>query len=433
MLFHNGSWRPFLGFAAMLTGCGGQPDGATDSLNKTQTLGPTITIAYNRYFKMSFSDAPSPYDALRQQLADSGSKIQVEMRYLPDSAMGHRETLAVWLMSEDSEIDLYGMDAPWTPEFAEAGWATPLDDELTEAIANFEPAGLAPFTWAGRLYGAPFWSSVGGLYARVDILEELDLPIPKTFDEFVDTSKIATRAYPELTGFVWPGGKNEDLILTWSEVFLGHGGAFFDENGACQVNSEPGVQALAWMRQLIKDGVSPAACVGWTSEEARRRFVAGNALFLRNNQDLTRWLDDPERSAIVGNWEFVPNPSRDGVDPAAVTGGFAFALNPYSKRKTASIEILRLLSSLEMQRAFALAWGPVQFYKGIYEDPGLAQEIPSLDSLARVSRYAAPRPQSPNYARMSDILKTEIHSALTGQRSPEESMQRAANAIDALR
>lgn len=417
----------------LVAGCGGAEPAATDEAAPTaadQTV--TVTIAYNRFMQTSFTDSPPPIEVIQAAVAAQYPNINVQLNIVPDSIEANRDALAVWIAAEDPTIDIYGMDTPWVPEFGAAGWAVPLNEHLPTLDENFNPSGLDVFSYEGERLGVPFWGSIGGLFYRADLLEEYGLEPPTTYDEMVAAIETIRADRPELTGFVWAGAREESLIQTWSEIFLGFGGQYSTPDGQCAVNSPEGIAAVNFMLDTIESEISPRQTTAWNAEEARTRFVEGEAIFLRHNGDIVTWLDDPERSAVAGNWGFIANPAQPEGTSAGSTGGFAFALNPHTDNFDAAVNVLEVVASEEVQKGFALAWGPVQYYNGLYEDAEVQAANPNVAVIETVLDSAAPRPQSTSYTQLSDILQAEIHSALTGSKSVEDALNEACAQIDAL-
>jgi uncharacterized protein (TIRG00374 family) len=391
-----------------------------------------ITLAYNRFLQTSFGPGPAPIDVIRDEVAKLYPNIDVRLNLMPDTINGMREALAVWIASEDPTVDIYGMDMPWVQEFGRAGWAVPLDELAPQLDENYIANGLDVFSYEGQRLGVPFWSSVSGTFYRTDLLEAAGFQPPQTYDELVEMAQAITAQDPELSGFVWAGIKDEGLVMTWSEFLLGFGGSYFDEAGQCAMNSPQGVEALSFMVNLLESGVSPREVPAWKGEEARTRFAEGKAVFLRHNHDIVVWLDDPERSAIAGKWAVMPNPAQPGGQTAGVAGGFAFAVNPYTDNMVEAMQVMEVIASLPAQKGFAIAWGPVQYYNGLYDDPEVAAANPNADTIGPLLTSAVPRPPSVRYTELSSILQDEIHAAITGIKPAEQALNDACQRIDAL-
>jgi multiple sugar transport system substrate-binding protein len=392
----------------------------------------TVTISYNRFFNLSFGPGPSPLELIREAVAEKYPEIDVQLNLSPDNMNQWHDAMAIWITAEDPTIDLFGMDAPWVMEFGAAGWAVPLNDHFPGLNETFEQAGLDLFSYQGQLLAIPFWTGTNGLYYRTDLLEEYGFEPPTTYDELVNMATTITSDRPELTGFLWAGAKEESLVMVWSEFLYGFGGQYTDETGACAYNSPEGVKAVEFMKGLIDAGISPPETTAWNSEEARTRFVEGNAVFLRGPHDLITWLNDPERSKIVGKWDFVPNPAQPGGRRTGSSGGFAMAVQPYTDNLDAALKVMEVVASEKVQKGFAIAWGPVQYYKGVYEDPAVAEVYPEARRLGPVLDSSLARPPSTRYAEVSTVIQEEVHSALTGIKPVQQAMDDACARMEAM-
>lgn len=412
----------FVSLLVLLTflGCSQSESAAVDSdINQDET----VTIGYNRFLTQAFGPGEVPIDFIQAQVKAEHPNIRVELNIMPDDTAGMRNAIAVWMNGRDGTVDIYGMDTPWVTEFGSAGWAVPLNGELTEA-ENFVQAGLETFSYDGQLLAIPFWGSVTGLYYRKDLLSKagFDEP-PTTIKEMREMIAAVREQNPGITPFVWPGGKNEVLVMLFSDFLHAFGGSYLDEKGQYAFNSPEAVEALEFMRSLLEEGLSPEEVKTWNQQEAYRLFVEGQALFAWSNNDLVLWLDDPERSQVAGKWGFAPSPAQPEGRRVSITGGFGFAVNPYSDVPEAALKVMNVIAGRETQKNFALAWGPIQYYQGLYEDPEVQQANPKAEQINTLLPYAISRPPAVHYSQLSSILQQELHSALTGQQSSLEALK----------
>jgi len=390
-----------------------------------------VTLAYGRFINLSFGPGPAPFEAIENAVAERYPNIDLQLNITPDSTSAWHDSLAVWISAEDPTVDIYGMDTPWVKEFGSAGWAVPLNDRISE-FDSYAQSGLETFSYEGDRLGVPVWGSISGLFYRADLLAEYGFEPPETFDDLVEAAETITADRPELSGFVWPGGKEETLVMVWASMLYGFGGQYFDDSGGCAFNSEEGVAAVALMKDLIDSGLSPREVTAWDSEAARTRFAEGNAIFLWHNVDIVTWLDDEERSDIAGQWGLIPTPAQPGGRHSGITGGFAFAINPYTDNLDAAMKVMNVIASQEVQKAFAIAWGPVQYYEGLYDDPEVLEANPNADTMTAVLDTALNRPPSEDYAQVSTIIQEEIHSVITGIKPVETALDDACSRVDAL-
>jgi multiple sugar transport system substrate-binding protein len=368
---------------------------------------------------------------IRQAVAEKYPEIDIQLNLTPDNMNQWHDAMAIWITAEDPTVDLYGMDLPWVPEFGAAGWAVPLNDQLPN-LDNFEKAGLDLYTYEGQLLAIPFWNGTTGLYYRPDLLEEYGFEPPETYDDLVEIAETIAADRPEMTGFLWSGTKEEGLVMVWSEFLYGFGGQYWDENGKCAFNSPEGVEAVEFMKSTIDSGLSPEETIAWGNDEARTRFVEGNAVFFRGPHDYITWLNNPEQSAIVDQWDFMPNPAQPNGRHSGSTGGFGMAINPYTDNLEAALKVMEVIASEEVQKGFAIAWGPVQFYKGVYDDPKVAEVYPEAHRLDRVLESSLARPPSPRYAELSTIIQDEVHAAITGIKPVQQALDDACARVEAM-
>lgn len=392
----------------------------------------TVILSYNRFFNLSFSDGPSPLEVIRAAVAAKHPEVDVQLNLAPDNMGQWHDAMAIWITAKDDTIDLFGMDTPWVSEFGAAGWAVPLNDHFPNLSDTFEQAGLDLFTYDGQLLAIPFWTGTSGLYYRTDLLQDAGYEPPQTWDELVTIAQAITADNPDLTGYLWAGAKDETLTMVWSESLYAFGGQYWDDAGNCAFNSPEGVQAVEFMKSTIDTGLSPKETTSWDNEEARNRFVEGKAVFLRGPHDYITWLNDPEKSSVVDKWDFIPNPAAGGIH-AGSSGGFGLAIQPHTDNLEAALKVMEVIASEEVQKGFAIAWGPVQYYKGLYELPEVKAAYPEAYRLGPVLESSLARPQHPNYAQVSSIIQDAVHAAITGVTPVKQALDDACAQIDALK
>mgnify|MGYP006277049777 FL=1 len=147
---------------------------------------------------------------------------------------------------------------------------------------------------------------------------------------------------------------------------------------------------------------------------------------------MVTWLNDPEQSQIVENWDYIPFPAQPDGESVSITGGFAFSANPFSENLDAAIDVLDVIAREAVQKGFALAWGPVQYYEGLYEDPEVQEYNPNVDKLIPLTNVARNRPPSQNYAEFSGILQEELNGMVTGVTEPEAGLESMTSRVNRL-
>ncbi len=388
-----------------------------------------VTLGYNPFLSDSFTDAPAPIDVIRSELARLHPELTLEYHTMPQDML---DSLVIWMTSEDSTVDIFGMDVPWATQFGRARWAVPLNDHLPDLDQRIAPAGLETFSYNGQWLSVPFWGSLTGLYYRTDILEEYGFDPPGSITEMVEIIRTVRADRPELAGLLWPGDRGDSLVMLYATLLHSFGGTYTDSSGAYLFESPESIQAVQFLRDTITEGLSPEAVQNWERRESRQRFISGDAIFSWDNHDIIVFLDDPEQSEVPGVWDFIPFPAEPGGQSTAITGGFGFSVNPFSPRIESAIKVMDVIASEAVQRGFALAWGPVQQYIGLYDDPVVQQYNRNSEKLAPLVEVAMNRPPSENYAELSGLMQEELNAAITGTRPVAQAlanMQRRATAL----
>jgi multiple sugar transport system substrate-binding protein len=359
--------------------------------------------------------------------------IRVELQRTPDDASQRHQLYVQWLNARVGNPSILQLDVVWTPEFAAAGWVLPLD-RYSPGKSEFFPATITANTWAGKLYALPWFADVGLLYRRTDLVPRE----PSTLEEVVSDARtaMARRGGPRY-GIVLQAARYEGLITGFVEYLGAFGGRIIDDRGEVVVNRPEAVRALEFMRdELYASKVAPLDVLTWHEEEARFAFQNGNAVFMRNWPYPVAAMSDTAQSKVAGKFAVSPIPaarSAPGGHSTAALGGAQLAINAYTDHPNAAYKLIAYLTAPEQMLERAQAVGQYPTRPALYDDPRLkgALAIP-LDNARRAIESATPRPVTPIYTELSEILQIELHRALVRQAEPREALDAAAAKINAL-
>lgn len=358
--------------------------------------------------------------------------IAVKLQRTPDDASQRHQLYVQWLNARVGNPDILQLDVVWTPEFAAAGWVLPLD-RFKPSSAEFFPATIEANSWAGKLYALPWFADVGLLYRRTDLVPRE----PGTLADVVKEARDAmARPGGPRYGIVWQGARYEGLITTFVEYLGAFGGRILDERGQVAVNQPAAVRALEFMRdELYGSRVAPLDVLTWHEEEVRFAFQNGNAVFMRNWPYAYEPMSDTAQSRVAGKYTVSPMPAAGGGvgHSTATLGGAQLAINAYTESPDAAYRLIAYLTAPEQMLARAQAVGQYPTRPGLYDDARLrdALAIP-VDQARRAIESATPRPVTPIYTELSEILQIELHRALVRQAEPQEALNSAASRINRL-
>ena len=82
---------------------------------------------------------------------------------------GTHDAYVRFLSLQDPAVDIFRVDLPWVPEFADPGWLMPLDPALGEP---FTPAARAGGIYRDTLYALPISFKTNLLFYRTDLVAE---------------------------------------------------------------------------------------------------------------------------------------------------------------------------------------------------------------------------------------------------------------------
>jgi len=393
-----------------------------------------LSFAGHQYFNMSFGPAEPPLESMRDLAQQRYPGMDIQLIMQPLEAPQWRSNLVTYFIAEDPTVDILYVAGYWIAEFGDAGWLKPLNDLVDpELLAKFDSAFLDIFTYDGDLLGiGPAWGGIGGLYYRKDLLEEYGFDAPETYDDIIAACDAIQADRPELGCWDWPAMRDTVLVNRWSEFLHGFGGTYLHDDGSCAMSSAEALDALEFMTMLFEEGYSPEEALSWKEEDAHVRFVSGETIFLSGRQDLLFWIDDPESSKIVGQWAFIPNAAQPGGRRSGFTEYWAFSISSFTDSPDEALAVLEEWASLASMKNFNFAWGPIQGHEDVYTDPDVLAANPHLPLIEEVAATAlAPMPTA-NYGEVSDILMTELHSALAGLIPPQQALENVCSAVDAI-
>lgn len=352
--------------------------------------------------------------------------IHVRIQRTPDDATQRHQLFVQWLNAQAGEPDILQLDVVWTPEFAAARWILSLDRWSPDAN-HFFPATIAANTWADSLYAMPWFMDVGMLYWRTDLFGAA----PASMAELAADAKSAhARGVPY--GFVWQSARYEGLVTCFVEFLGAFGGRIMAEDGRVVVDSPEGIRALTFMRDLITSGAAPQDVLTWHEEESRFAFQNGEAAMMRNWPYAVTLLKSPKDSRVAGKFAVAPMPGAPGGAPTATLGGSALAINAFTPHPSAAWKVVQFLTGPDqmIERSRLSGYPP---RPALYDDPRLGGILPIPLGLARsIVERAVPRPATPIYSQLSELLQIDLHRALSGQAPPDRALHDAARAMNAL-
>ena len=178
------------------------------------------------------------------------------------------------------------------------------------------------------------------------------------------------------------------------------------------------------MAELIRSGVSPRAVTNYAETESLQAFKAGDAALMRNWP--YAWAElQKDDSTVRGQIGITTMVAEPGQSPVATLGSWGLSVLRGSRHPEATVEAIRYLTDASAQKQRFLVQGYTPTAEALYRDQELLVVAPHLPQLARALELATPRPPSPLYAQISDVLQRQLSGVLTGDQSSLEGLNRA--------
>ncbi len=403
--------------------------GACGEGDARHTPDSPVTIVF-KHGKL-FGD-PQEFDSLIARFEAANPGVRVRSETLPAASDAQHQFYVINLRAGSADFDVLALDVIWVAEFARAGWLADLSGLVTPQDRRAFFAGpLAAVTYRGRLYAAPWFVDAGLLYYRSDLLARYGYAPPATWEALARAASDIAHREPRMFGFVWQGKQYEGLVCNALEYLWSAGGDVL-EGDQVVIDSAANRHALGFMHALVHgSGVSPALVTTATEETARRIFGSGRAVFMRNWPYAWTLLERPG-SPVRGKVGISVLPHFPGHASAATLGGWQLGVNRHSRHPQAAAQFVRFMTSRAAQKALALAYGLNPSRRGLYDDPELRAAQPHLAQLRGIFERARPRPVTPRYVRISQVLQSAFSAAVAGIETPGRALATAQRRIEAV-
>ena len=374
-------------------------------------------------FLMAAPFADATRDLVKQFNQEHRGEINLQVVRGPLETEAMSDLAISSLLLGKAPFDGLLMDVTWLPKYAAAGWMEPLEDFFNEKDVDTLAIGAREGnSYDGHLYRWPLTADMGLLYYRTDLMEQP----PATPEELVLVSQSLQKDRKVDWGYVWQGRQYEGLSCVYLEMIDGFGGDWLQpNNNHIGLDLDPGVQAAAWLQELIDQGVSPNAVTNYAEPEALQSFKVGDAAFMRNWPYAWTELQKSD-SAVKGNVGITTMVARPGHSTATL-GSWGLTVLKGSAHVNASIEAIRFLTNESSQKQLFLNHGYTPTQQSVFDDPQLLQDKPILAEFGQALKVVKARPETPLYAQISDVLTRQLSSILTRETTPKDGMNVATS------
>jgi multiple sugar transport system substrate-binding protein len=325
--------------------------------------------------------------------------------------------------------DIIAIDNPDHALFASHGAFLDLTDMISKSTvikpANYFPGPLKSATWDGKYYGVPKATNTIALYYNKDLFKAAGLDPnkpPQTWDELVADAKKLTDPAKNVYGLTFSAKASEEgtfQFLPWAQM----AGATYDH-----INTDGAVKALTTWKQIIDEKLASPDTLTRSQWDATATFNAGNAaMAISGPWEIDRMLKDAK---FDWGTALLPVPQQ-GAERSSAMGDYNWAIFSKTKHPEEAFKVLEYFVSKD--DTMFKDYGQLPARSDITIPPtGNALKDAALKTFVEQLKYAKPRGPSPQWAKISKAIQDAIQAALTGQMSPQDALDQAAEKIKAL-
>jgi len=395
-------------------------------LGGTAQAGTTLNALFMAQAGYSESDVRAMTDAYLKQHPD----VTVKLEFVPYEALHDKIRLASG-SGEGYDVVLY--DVIWPAEFAEnkilADVTSRIDQKTRDAV---EAGAWTTVDYKDKSYGMPWSADSKYLFYNKSMLAKAGITtLPKTWQDVLADAEIIKKKGIVQYPIVWSWSQNEAAICDYTILMQAFGGQFLDADGKPAFQKGGGLDALNFMVQSLKDGVTNPHSTEYLEEDVRRVFSSGQAAFALNwtyMYDLANGSDKDSR--VVGQvGVMAPTGVAGKITISTVNGAMGLGIPTNSKNQDAAWDYILYLSSPDVETKYAGSSPPI--WKSFYEAAKTNHPKDAELIAAQAASFDAlfDRPQVPEYQQFSARLQQALQQAMLGKATPEESLRSAADEL----
>ncbi|QEE45169.1 sugar ABC transporter substrate-binding protein [Rhizobium sp. WL3] len=355
-----------------------------------------------------------------------GNGITVEYRQIQfDDVVSE----AMRAYSTGQAPDIIAIDNPEHALFASRGAFLDLSEKIAASDVvkpdNYYPGPLKSVMWDGKYFGIPKATNTIALYYNKDMFTAAGLDPnkpPQTWAELVETARKLTDPSKNIYGLTFSAKANEEgtfQFLPWAQM----GGGSYDK-----VNSEGAVKALETWKTIIDEKLASPDTLTRSQWDSTGTFNSGNAaMAISGPWELDRMLKEAKFDWGVA---LLPVP-QEGAQRSSAMGDFNWAIFSNTEHPDEAFKVLEYFVSQD-DRMFK-DFGQLPPRSDITIPPtGEALKDAGLKVFIEQLQFAQPRGPHPEWPKISKAIQDAIQGALTGQMSPKEALDQAAEKISAV-
>ncbi len=337
----------------------------------------------------------------------------------------YQETLYLEASNPNTEYDIAAWVDAWGTNVKD--FLYPLNDFVAQYeidMSDYSPAyvGASTMGTAGTdneiIYGLPFRGHPQILYYRTDVLEQLGMEPPATWQDLTRLGEAMAAAGMEIEPSAMYYGLNVDQnLFNWYSHLWGAGTDLFDENWEPIFNNEIGYEATVQYLSYLRDGYTAEQSTTLNEGDAWQEVIDGRAAtyvgwWWRYSSMLGSAV--PE---VANNAGIAPAPGWEGGLTASYGYLWPVGVFAQSENVEASLQFLRWLTHpiTELRSVSNETGDPaydnnVAVRFSVLRDPNYNERFNNLGNVAAdILADARTIPLIPEYTEMIPVLSEAIN------------------------
>lgn len=395
--------------AALVAACGGGGDSGDDKATVTMWIYPVVVdeAQHRAYWT-------STVDAFKAQ----NPNVDVKVEIFP---WANRDEALATAIAGNKGPDVVYLIPDQIPKYANA--IEPMDSHLDAAAkSDYHENVVKSVTLDGKLMGAPILTSALSLVCNKKVFAAAgQTAYPKTWDDIKAMAPaFKAKGYDVLS---YDGDLKTTLNVTFYPLLWQAGGDVFAADGKSVAFGEaPGVQALSFLREMVDGGYINKGPITTSPPIEQSRLAQGK---------------------VACSWSVTPTDvekfwGKDNIQVVApltnakqVTYGTVGSLVMLkgAKNKSATAKWINFATSADSVKKYDTASG---FFSPRKSTGALYGSDPVRSEAEKNVQYATVGPLHVKARDIMGALAPEIQAALLGQKTPEQAMQDAVKAANAM-
>src|SRR5579859_47432 len=370
--------------------------------------------------KITFLVSSGNGDAARKVSADYTTKTgtQVDVLELPYDQTFQK--LQIALSQQTDAYDLASLDDPWMPQFAGGKFLVNLDELYqktgTQISPDFQPQMLALGDYPpGSGQRALPWLGNIQVYAwRNDLISTR----PTTWDDVISIGQTVKANNPGIFGYAIRGAAGNPATTSFLPITRGYGKDVLSSTFEPQLDSPEALAALQTALAL-RDVAPPGAENTQHADVGQFMYTGVTAQSGDIWPDQLLNMFDPAVSSVVGLISIGPEPSQPGIPPGNMTGTWCLGIPNGSKNIDRTFDFLNFFTAQPQQKRLLMEFNIPPTLVPLFNDEEAVAKFGFLPGLLDAATKAVPRPRTPVYSGVEDIIGRYLSEAIAGQVDPQ--------------